>query len=111
MKVNKAAYIARWRIAEMETWNQEFVDMEVPGHFTFARDGLGSFQFGLVQGEIDWRIEAIGADTRLTFSWAGSDDCDPSSGRGCARIENGELSGRIFIHLGDESGFRAVKTG
>ena len=35
------------------------------------------------------------------------DEMDPASGRGCAVIENGELRGRIFIHLGDDSMFRA----
>lgn len=114
MKINKSAFIGKWRITEMETWDQEFVDMEVAGHFTFQRKDLGSFQFGLVQGEMDWRIESRDDEIRLAFSWAGGDDCDPSSGRGWARIENGELHGRIFIHLGfihlgDESGFRAVK--
>ena len=35
------------------------------------------------------------------------DEMDPASGRGWAVIENGELRGRIFIHLGDDSMFRA----
>lgn len=31
--------------------------MDVPGHFTFERDDLGNFQFGLVQGQIDCRTK------------------------------------------------------
>lgn len=34
---------------------------------------------------------------------------DPASGRGWAVIENDELHGRIFIHQGDDSAFRARK--
>lgn len=109
MKAPKSAFVGRWRIVDMEIWDQDFVDMEVAGHFTFQRKDLGSFQFGLVQGEIDWRIETFGDETRLAFSWLGRDECDPSSGRGWARIENGELRGRFYIHFGDDSGFRAVK--
>lgn len=32
-----------------------------------------------------------------------------ASGRGFARIEHGELIGRIFLHQGDDSEFRAIK--
>lgn len=69
MKVNKAAFIGKWRITEMEAWDQEFVDMEVAGHFTFARKDLGSFQFGLVQGEIDWRIEPADRERRTARTY------------------------------------------
>lgn len=30
-------------------------------------------------------------------------------GRGYAELSNGELTGRIYFHLGDDSAFRAVK--
>jgi len=39
--------------------------MEVPGYFTFNKKCLGNFQFGLVQGEMDWRVQ----DARLEFTW------------------------------------------
>jgi len=40
----------------MEMWDQEFIDMGTEGHFSFGKDEIGSFQFGLVQGQIDYRI-------------------------------------------------------
>jgi hypothetical protein len=84
--------------------------MEVPGHFTIKKDGTGEFQFGLVQGEMDCRMETVGLRERIEFSWEGQDELDPESDRGWAMIENGELRGRIFIHLGDDSEFRARRT-
>lgn len=30
--------IAKWRITEMEQWDQDCVDLLVPGHFTFYMD-------------------------------------------------------------------------
>ncbi len=86
--------------------------MEVPGHFTFEKDDRGDFQFGLVQGEMDCRVETGDRGSRIEFSWEGQDEMDPASGRGrgWAGIENGELSGRIFIHMGEDSAFRARKT-
>jgi hypothetical protein len=33
----KASFVGRWRIVEMELWDQKFVDLESPGHITFNR--------------------------------------------------------------------------
>jgi hypothetical protein len=52
-------YVGQWQIVEMEAWDQEYVGMEVPGHFTFRKDGSGQFQFGLVQGEMDCRYQTF----------------------------------------------------
>jgi hypothetical protein len=59
------SFVGKWRITEMEMWDQEFIDMGTQGHFLFEKDELGSFQFGLVQGRIDYRIENKGELERL----------------------------------------------
>jgi hypothetical protein len=94
----------------MEAWDQKYVNMEVPGHFTFKKGGVGNFHFGLVEGEIDWRIERHNVIERIDFTWEGQNEMNSLSGRGWAVIENGELRGRIFFHLGDDSMFRAMKS-
>ena len=94
----------------MEAWDQEYVNIEVPGHFTFKKDGTGLFQFGLVQGEMDCRMETGDRGARIEFSWEGQDEMDFASGRGWGVIEDGELCGRIFIHQGDDSLFRARRS-
>ena len=103
-------FIGHWLIVEMEAWDQEYVNMEVPGHFTFKKDGSGHFQFGLVQGEMDCRIETIGGKARIDFSWEGQDELELAGGWGWAVIENEELQGRIFFHQGDDSAFRARRS-
>ncbi|HNR12260.1 MAG TPA: hypothetical protein PKM59_02985 [Thermodesulfobacteriota bacterium] len=100
-------FIGYWRIVEMEAWDQEYVNLEVPGHFTFHKGGSGHFQFGLVQGEMDCRLENRDGKARIEFSWEVQEELDPASGRGWAVIEDGELNGRIFFHQGDDSAFRA----
>jgi len=81
----------QWRIVEMEIWDQEYIDMEVPGHFTFHKNASGHFQFGLVQGEMDCRMETVGEKARVACSWEGQDEIDPANGRGLAVvIENGD---------------------
>jgi hypothetical protein len=110
MKTKLKPFVGKWSIVEMEAWDQEYVNMEVPGHFMFKKDGTGLFQFGLVQGEMDCRIENVEGKERIEFSWNGQDEMDPASGRGWAVIENKELHGRIFLHQGDDSAFRAKRT-
>jgi hypothetical protein len=62
----------------MEHWDQDFIDLVVPGHITLEEDGFGSFQFGAVEGQIDYRIETVGDLERLEFSWDGQDENDPA---------------------------------
>ncbi|MBI1889632.1 MAG: hypothetical protein HYS18_03205 [Burkholderiales bacterium] len=89
----------------MDVWDQDYVDMEVPAYIAFEKNNLGDFQFGLVQGQTDYRVHGKRAD----FIWNGIDEMKEVSGRGFAEIERGELLGHIYIHLGDDSAFRAVK--
>lgn len=84
--------------------------MEVPGFIRIGSDGTGQFQFGLVSGDIDGRVEQCGNAPRFEFSWSGQEENDPVCGRGCAVIENSELNGRIFLHLADDSAFWATKS-
>lgn len=98
-------FLAKWRIVWMAGWDQDYVDMEVPGHFTFEKNSTGNFQFGLVQGQMDCRING----NRVEFTWSGFDEGDEMSGHGFAEIMQEELRGHIYIHLGDDSAFRAIK--
>ena len=106
----KNEYLGRWRIVDMEMWDKSFIDMEVPGYIQFEDNNSGEFQFGLVRGDMDCRIVPFGDSERLEFSWDGSDEMDPVSGRGWAQInEDGRLEGMIYFHEGDDSGFTAER--
>ena len=104
-----AKYIGKWRIIEMELWDQDYIDMIKPGYFSFDKDELGHFQFGAVEGQIDYRVEEIGKLERMDFSWEGQDENDPALGRGWAVINGDYLEGRIYIFLSDDSWFKAKK--
>lgn len=103
-------FAGQWRIVEMEVWDQDYVDTEVPGYFRIGADGAGQFQFGLVCGDMDGRVEQCGHVSRFEFSWSGRDENDLVCGRGWAVIENRELNGRIYLHLADDSAFRAIRS-
>jgi hypothetical protein len=83
-------YHGTWRIIEMEQWDQDYIDLVVPGYISFREDNQGEFQFGTVHGDIDYRVEPYQETERLEFSWEGEDEMDPVSGRGWAilRMDN-----------------------
>ena len=103
----KSRHISKWRITQMEQWDQDFIDLVVPGYINFDKGGDGSFQFGAVEGEIDYRIEEVGIIKRLEFTWAGYDEGDPVCGRGWAVLDGDELHGGLYFHMGDDSWFKA----
>jgi hypothetical protein len=107
--VIKETFIGKWRIEDMELWDQEFVDLVVPGHLTITKDGMGSLEFGAVEAELDCRVESVGGIERLDCSFERADEGDPVFGRGWAAIEGPTMNGRIYFHLGDDSGFTATR--
>ena len=42
----------RWRITEMDMWDQDAIDLVQPGFIEFSDDGLGQFGFIAVNGEL-----------------------------------------------------------
>jgi hypothetical protein len=99
----------RWRIVEMDLWDREDVEMVGPALIEFRPDRTGSFGFIAVTGWMDCRRAGSGR-TGVEFSWEGTDEGDQVSGRGWAALkDDGSLHGRIYFHLGDDSGFRAER--
>lgn len=105
--MSKADFVGRWRITWMKQWDPDYIDLITPGHVTFSRDGTGEFQFGTVYGWIDYRVESRQGSELLEFSWEGQNDNDPGCGRGWAALNGSQLEGRLYIHMGDDSAFRA----
>lgn len=100
-----------WRVTEMDAWDQEAFDLVGPAFFDFEDGRSGRFRFIAVEGWMDCRPGERAGRARVTFSFDGNDECDPASGRGWAEVAaDGALRGHIFIHAGEDSGFRAVRT-
>ncbi len=93
----------RWRIEEMEAWDQEFVDLVEPGYFEFGADGSAEFQFGCVFGTFRWTQGRAAAEA----GWFGNDEMDPASGRIDACVDGSRLVGTISTEGGEVSEFSA----
>lgn len=99
----------RWRIVEMEVWDVDAIDLMGPGYIEFGKHH-GHLRFIAVEGGLDCRFGEVDGRASVEFSWMGADDRDAACGRGWARLlPDGSLSGRIFIHDGDDSSFTATR--
>ena len=102
-----AAFIGKWRIAEMDQWNKKYLDEDGPAYMSFEEDHLGQFHFLLIHATVDWSYDAeVG---RVESSFQGFEEMDEICGRGWAKVDGKQMVGEIAIHLGDESGFKARK--
>jgi hypothetical protein len=96
--------IGKWRIVEMELWDTDYLDLVEPAYIRFERGGSGEFVFGVVTGGLDCDYTGESVE----FTWQGHDEMDETSGDGWAELEDdGNLTGEIKFHLGDESTFKA----
>ena len=96
----------------MDLWDLEDIDLIEPAFIEFDQDRTGHFRFIAIEGFMDWRYGPPRERPRVEFTWEGDDDGDWASGRGWVTLEpDGSLRGHIYFHLGDDSGFQAVRAG
>lgn len=100
----------RWRVVHVDLWDQDAVDLVAPGFIEFEPNCMGSLGFVAIQAGLDWREAPREGRPGVEFTWEGFDENDPVSGRGWATLEpDGSLRGRLYFHLGDDTGFHAAR--
>jgi hypothetical protein len=99
----RSKFHGRWRIIESSAWASDALDLDGPAEIAFDNDSFGKLRMIAIRADIDHRV----AGDRVEFSWSGFDERDPISGRGFADLVDDRLTGRLFIHRGDESSFVA----
>jgi hypothetical protein len=103
--------IGTWRIVSMEVWGQAAVDLCGPG-LELDAEGGGQMRFVAVEAWLDCEPKQLEGQPAVEFSWQGTDDGDPCSGRGWVRLSPDEnvVEGWFQFHLGDTSAFRASRS-
>ncbi len=91
----------------MEVWDRDVLDLVVPAHITLGTDGRGSIRFIAIEASVDYRVGTQNKQPAVEFSWSGRQERDFISGRGWAILSGDTLTGRIYIHEGDDSEFIA----
>jgi len=107
-RVPTTALMGRWRIDDSDLWDRDALDLVGAAYVEFREDQTGSFRFIAVEGWLDYRPAEIDGRPGVEFTFEGTDEGDPVSGRGwAAQVECDELQLHIFFHMGDDSAFRA----
>src|SRR2546425_770792 len=85
-KKRESPFIGLWHIVSMETWDEDHFNEEVQAFIEFEENGTGHFQFGYVQGNMDWRAATRDGEPAVEWSWEGGEGADgtPLTGRGWA---------------------------
>ncbi|MEU7788853.1 hypothetical protein [Amycolatopsis sp. NPDC049159] len=92
----------------MSGWDREDIDLVEPGFIEFAADGSGQVGFVAVTGWLDCHASERDGSPGVEFTWEGADEGDQISGRGWAvLVDDDTIEGHLFVHLGDDSSFRA----
>ena len=60
----------------MSAWDSEYLNEEVQAFIEFDENSSGSFQFGYVQGQIDYHSVRQDGKPAVEFSWEGGDGAD-----------------------------------
>ena len=92
-----------FEIVEMELWSKEDIDLVEVGDIQI-KGNKGTLQFICVTGIMDIRKSR---SCGYKFSWDGNDELDPVSGFGEFTCDGDTLTGRIYMHNGDDSQFVA----
>jgi hypothetical protein len=98
-----------WHFVSFSGFDEEELHEEVRAYLAFEDDRVGQFQFGIVQGDVDYREVERDGKPGVEFSWEGLGETEDFSGRGWAVLEGDALRGKFFLHLGEESDFVAER--
>ena len=92
------AFAGRWRIVEMDVWDNDFLDLVEEAHLTFKGAADGEIAFGALKGFLDVRYGARDGSACAEFSWEGHDENDPACGRGWVVVRHRRPPRRPLLH-------------
>src|SRR5262249_8640898 len=83
----KSPFEGLWHIVSMSGWDEDYFNEEVQAFIEFEANGTGHFQFGYVQGYMDWRPGTRDGQPAVEWTWEGTDGADMTRNRtrpGCS---------------------------
>ncbi len=92
------AFAGRWRIVEMDVWDNDFLDLVEEAHLTFEGAADGEIAFGALKGFLDVRYGSRDGSACAEFSWEGHDENDPACGRGWVDDRHRRPPRRPLLH-------------
>lgn len=75
-------FMGKLFIKEMDMWDSDYTNMEVEWYIDIGDDCWWDFQFGLVKGDIRYKIRKINNEGIIGFRFNAVDEFDPVTGNG-----------------------------
>lgn len=104
--MSEQGFKGRWRISSMEQWDKALIDSMEPAFIEFLDHDFGSFHFGSVYANLDYRLDGQG---KAEFSFCGDEEGQEVFGRGWVQKNDQGLHGTLFFHEGEQSTFKGLK--
>lgn len=101
-------FIGKWRITEMENFDQDMVEMGGPAIFHIHEERKGYLEFLGMKVDVDLEISVRDEQPFAEFTWWEPHRL-PHCGRGWIKVEGNSLIGKIYFHGGDRSEFKSEK--
>ncbi|WP_288142902.1 hypothetical protein [Mesorhizobium sp.] len=98
------AFAGRWRIVEMDVWENDFLDLVEEAHLTLKGSADGEIAFGALKGFLDVRYGTRDGSACAEFSGEGHDENDPACGRGWVVFGT---AGRLVGYIPQRQRFKA----
>ena len=102
-------FIGEWRITEVQGFDLDDLDEVDEAMISFEDNNRGDFRFCLYDAWTDYRVGQRGGHVAAEFSWEGTQDSTPISGRGWVVPKDQHIVGIIFVHGDSEYSFVASR--
>ena len=90
------AFAGRWRITEMDDWDE--TDLLGSAHITFTGKDSGELVFIAIEADLGVRYGSRDGAACAEFSWDGFDDGSPASGPRLGRLGHRRSARRPDLH-------------
>jgi hypothetical protein len=90
------AFAGRWRITEMDEWDE--IDLLGSAHITFSGKDGGELVFIAIEADLDVRYGTRDGAACAEFSWEGFDDGNPRQRSRLGRLGHRKPPRRSHLH-------------
>ncbi len=104
-------FTGTWDVVHSPDFGDDYLRMEGSPYVRLSQEGrrvTGEYHLGLQQGDIYGRLEG---ETRMLFSFEGTDEMDEVSGAGRATVEGDRMVFELLYHQGDDYAFECKRRG
>lgn len=103
-------FAGKWHIYEIDMWNGDYSNKTTEGFVKVEDSKIGSFQIGVISGEIEGKLVEYFGKESFEFIFEGTEDGDSISGCGWMLFREKDIvKGEFRFYLGSNLAFLAKR--